>query len=247
MRKEKNKKRSYIIPIIAFVIFTIFLVCFIYINDYYRADESAYEYINSPAETITVKITSETIEFVPDTIEAGLIFYPGGKVQFEAYAPLLSELAQNNILCVLVHMPANLAVLNSNAADSVIEKHPEVTKWYIAGHSLGGAMAANYVASNTDGFEGLILLAAYSTVDLSASGLKVLSIYGSNDGVLNMEKYNETVSNLPKDATFHIIDGGCHAMFGAYGEQKGDGIPAISFAEQTEETVNEITDLIFKE
>ncbi len=49
-------------------------------------------------------------------------------------------------------------------------------------------MAASYLGKHTDEYDGLILLAAYSTADLSDSDLKVLSLYSSNDGVLSMEK-----------------------------------------------------------
>ena len=63
-------------------------------------------------------------------------------VLLAVYAPLLHDLAEDGILCVLVKMPCNLAVLDMNAADGIPECFPEVTDWYIGGHSLGGAMAA---------------------------------------------------------------------------------------------------------
>ena len=77
-----------------------------------------------------------------------------------------------------------------------------------------------------------MLLGAYSTKDLSQSGVPVLSIYGSNDAVMNKEKYEDCLSNLPPDFTELVIDGGCHAYFGAYGEQRKDGAPTISREEQ---------------
>ena len=80
--------------------------------------------------------------FAPESPTAGLIFYPGSKVENTAYAPLLHDLSEDGILCVLVKMPCNLAVLGMNAADGIPECFPEVTDWYIDGHSLGGAMAA---------------------------------------------------------------------------------------------------------
>jgi pimeloyl-ACP methyl ester carboxylesterase len=102
----------------------------------------------------------------------------------------------------------------------------------MGGHSLGGAMAASYVSKNEDDFRGLVLLAAYSTADLSDSDLHVISLYGSEDGVLNMEKYEKYRSNLPEDTAEDIIDGGCHAYFGMYGEQRGDGEAKITNEEQ---------------
>ena len=105
-------------------------------------------------------------------------------MEHTAYAPLMKELAEKDILCVLVKMPFHLAVFDINAADGIREQFPEIKSWYIGGHSLGGSMAASYVSKHTEDFEGLVLLAAYSTEDLSDSGLKVLSVYGSEDGVL---------------------------------------------------------------
>ena len=135
-------------------------------------------------------------------------------------------------------MPCNLAVLDMNAADGIPERFSEVTDWYIGGHSLGGAMAASYAAKHTDELDGLVLLAAYSTADLTNSGLRVYAAYGSEDGVLNREKYEADRTNLPQDTTETIIDGGCHAGFGSYGAQKGDGAPVISAEEQQQQTAD---------
>jgi hypothetical protein len=78
-------------------------------------------------------------------------------------------------------------------------------------------MEASYAAKHRDDFSGFILLAAYSTVDLSDSGLSMLSIYGSMDGVLDREKYEKYLSNLPDEAKEVVIEGGCHSYFGSYG------------------------------
>jgi pimeloyl-ACP methyl ester carboxylesterase len=105
------------------------------------------------------------------------------------------------------------------------DDYPEIDEWYLGGHSLGGSMAASFLAENTDDFEGLILLGSYSTADIT---LPVLSIYGSKDNVLNREKYEKYKPNISESLTEFVIDGGCHAYFGMYGEQDGDGTPTIS-------------------
>ena len=105
-------------------------------------------------------------------------------------------------------------------------------------------MAASYAADHADELDGLVLLAAYSTRDLTKSGLSVLSVYGSEDGVLDMEKYEQYRSNLPASASEVVIDGGCHAGFGRYGAQDGDGTPAISGDEQINRTAEEIARII---
>lgn len=218
--------------------------CGVYIADYYHADEQAIIAATQSTNRVTVSEEGKNLVFAPEDPVAGFIFYPGGKVQYEAYSPLVQKCAENGILCVLVHMPGNLAVLDMNAADGIQEKYPEIETWYIGGHSLGGAMAASYVAECTDMYQGLILLAAYSTRDLRNSGLDVLSVYGSEDHVLDREAYDENKKNLPQDYRECIIEGGCHAYFGSYGFQDGDGTPTITNEEQTEQTAGMIVDLI---
>ena len=122
------------------------------------------------------------------------------------------------------------------------EQYPQVKRWYIGGHSLGGSMAASHAAKNADRYEGLVLLASYSTADLTASGLDIISLYGSEDGVLNMDKYAEYKANLPADMKEHVLKGGCHAGFGSYGAQEGDGIPSISGEEQLQLTAQLLND-----
>ena len=100
------------------------------------------------------------------------------------------------------------------------------------GHSLGGAMAASFCASHQEEVDNLVLLAAYSTADLSKLDLDVYSFYGSEDHVLNMEKYKECYANLPEDTVETVIDGGNHAYYAHYGEQNGDGTATITRAEQ---------------
>ena len=163
----------------------------IYVSDYYHADPAAEDALVSD-DVVSVTKQNGNWVFAPESPTAGLIFYPGGKVENTAYAPLLHDLAEDGILCVLVKMPCNLAVLDMNAADSIPERFSEVTDWCIGGHSLGGAMAASYAAKHTDELDGLVLLAAYSTADLTDSGLRVYSTYGSEDGVLNREKSKPT-------------------------------------------------------
>ncbi len=237
-------KKKIILTIVIILILSLVCGTVYYINDYYKADEMAVSLITAPKTNVTITEENGVFTFKPQNATKGVIFYPGGKVEATAYAPLMQALAENGILSVLVTMPGNLAVLDMNAADGLKEKYPEIESWYMSGHSLGGSMAASYIAENSKEFDGIILLASYSTANLSNLGLDVLSIYGSNDGVLNMEKYEEYKPNLPEDFREVVITGGCHAYFGAYGEQDGDKKATITREEQIEITVNEILQFI---
>lgn len=206
--------------------------CGIYLSDFYHAEIPAAEAF-APASTIETHTDSEgNLVFAPKHANTGLVFYPGGKVEHLAYAPLMQAFAERGILCVLVEMPFHLAVFDSNAAEGLPQQYPDIESWYIGGHSLGGSMAAAYLETCPEAFEGLLLLGAYSTADLSQTDLRVLSVYGSEDLVMNRENYEQNKVNLPEDFEQTILEGGCHAFFGMYGAQEGDGTPTISNEEQ---------------
>ena len=220
--------------------------CAIYVSDYYRADLDAIAAFSLDYSVTKTVVSDGVIAYGDPASEAGFIFYPGGKVEYTAYEPLMIELASRGVLCVLVEMPFNLAVLDVNAADGIRENYPNVSRWYVGGHSLGGSMAASYVAEHTDSFDGLILLGSYSTADLSSGDVDVLSLFGSEDGVMNREKYAKYKKNLPADLTEIEIDGGCHAYFGMYGAQDGDGAPSLNATEQIRLSAEHISAFIFK-
>lgn len=228
---------------VAAVLLALILAVAVYAGDYYRAEGAAVAAMRGSG-SVTVTRSGNLTVFAPDEPSAGFIFYPGGKVEHSAYAPLLLALAEEDILCVLVRMPLNLAVLDLDAAEGVPGQYPEIENWYIGGHSLGGSMAASYAAENAGCFEGLVLLAAYSTADLTGTELEVLSIYGSEDRVLNLEKYAQYALNLPEGTCEMVIPGGNHAQFGSYGHQEGDGEASVSGEEQITATVRSLLELI---
>ena len=240
----KHKKLIISLSVILGLLLIVMAVFFIYVGSYYEADMdaiAAFDYSGFD----TVEIDEGTTAFVPTgDYDKGIIFYPGGKVEHLAYIPLMRCLASHGILCILVDMPFNLAVFDINRADGVRDGFDSVTSWYMAGHSLGGSMACEYACDNRESFDGVILLASYSSADLSNTGLKALSIYGSEDGVLNRESYEESKPNLPPDTVEYVIPGGNHAYFGAYGEQDGDGNATVSAREQIEMTAFIITEFV---
>ena len=215
-----------------------------YTLDFYTADYD--DAIEALAGTESLKIYSEEnmVIFKPENPVAGFVFYPGGKVESTAYSPLARQLAEQDILCIITSMPFNLAVFDIKAAEMPMEVFADIDDWYIGGHSLGGSMAAAFAAENIDKISGLALLASYSTADLSDSNIDVLSVYGSEDGVLNMEKYNEYRTNLPRNTVEIVIDGGNHRQFGSYGLQDGDGTATVSADSQLSQTVTAIVDMI---
>lgn len=217
---------------ICILVFTLILCgCFFYVEDYYHTTDA--DALKS-AENVKIKQTDFGYFFDGPGKNTALIFYPGAKVEDLSYAKLMKKVAQKGVDCFLVHMPCNLAVLNPNKADQV-KKEYSYKHWYMAGHSLGGAMAANYTSSHD--VDGLVLLAAYSTKKID---VPVLSIYGTQDKVLNKEKYASYKNNLPKDYVEVVLEGANHAGYGVYGKQKKDGKASISNTQQ----INQAADLI---
>lgn len=240
MNKGMNKgmKKHNILKRILFILSVVLLLgfgaFFVYVSDYYRAEINISEE-QQANQDITISTKDDyTIISPKETSEIGFIFYPGGKVDEAAYVPLLENLASEGITCVLVKMPFHLAVFGMNKADEVYALVPEVSEWYIGGHSLGGAMASSYALKHEDRLSGVVLLGAYASGEHE---IPVITIYGSKDEVVNKEK-------LLTSPNRKEIEGGNHAYYGNYGEQKGDGKATIPREEQQSISVDFILDFI---
>ena len=234
-----RKKLRWIIPVAILAL----LICafFLYTGIYYHADDVAYKAMMSD-ERVEVVRTGYGWLFDGPSEETALIFYPGAKVEAQAYAPMLRLLAEEGMDVCLVEMPFRLAFFGLNKAEAVMREH-QYGRWFIGGHSLGGAMAASYAHNHGERLAGVILFAAYPTKALD-NHLTEVSIYGSEDGVLNMEKIAAGKAYAP-DAFFEcVIEGGNHAQFGNYGVQKGDGTAGISAQEQQRQAVQFIMDSV---
>ena len=227
-----------IILVIAIILLAALAYGVYYVNDYYHADDRAQGYMNGTDDVSVIKTDKGLFLDGPGN-DSALIFYPGAKVEYTSYLPLLCEISGNGTDCFLVEMPFNLALLDKNAADDIINQY-DYSHYFIAGHSLGGAMASDYV-NETNNTDGLILLAAYSTKEI---GKPVLSIYGSQDRVLNIEKYNESLPFINENLTEVVIDGANHAQIGSYGSQSGDGIAKISPEKEQDRITEEIINFI---
>lgn len=185
-------------------------------------------------ETVIV-VDDRPITFTPvDAASAGLIIYPGAFVEPRSYAPAAHALADDGVFVAIVPMPFSLAIFGSNRADGVIEDHPEITDWVIAGHSLGGVMAARYTSNNPDTIGGLVLWASYPEdgLDLSSWNGVTTSVFGTLDGLTTVADIEDSRVRLPGDTSFVPIDGGNHAYFGWYGDQRGDNPATISRVDQ---------------
>ncbi|WP_161524757.1 alpha/beta hydrolase [Alteribacter lacisalsi] len=184
--------------------------------------------------------SGEPLSFGSGTETAGLIFYPGARVEQEAYSCLAEKIADKGYFTVVPDMPLNLAIFGRNKAEDIMAANPQVDEWYLAGHSLGGAMASFFAARSTEDLAGLIFVGSYPGADLSDSDLPVLSVYGERDGLSTPEDIFDRADMLPEETVYMEIEGANHAGFGTYGAQSGDLESLIGPDEQQAKTAEAI-------
>ena len=257
-----SKRVNYLeqtVNLIAQLCFFLGIMLIWYASDSYAADGKSLEALADSEGVNVVQVkqgaNQNVILFDGKGEDTALVFYPGAKVEYTAYAPILHDLATAGIDCFVVEMPYNMAIFGVNSATKLIDEcsaggleinnKKGYSHWYVGGHSLGGAMAAGYATEHAHILDGGILFAEYSTMALDSAQLKVISVYGSEDDVLNMEKYEEYKKHLPSDYCEFVIEGGNHAGFGSYGEQAGDGKASISREEQWAMTRDVIVSEVF--
>ncbi len=190
---------------------------------------------------VTVEL-GDPITFTPAAAAptCGFIFYPGGRVDYRSYAPAMRAIAEAGYFGAIPHMPLNLAVFSPNKAAQVIAAHPEIDRWVVGGHSLGGAMAASYLYNNPEGAQGLALWASFpagSSPLADRNELAASSISGSLDGLATPDEIQASVPLLPPQTEFVEIQGGNHAQFGWYGSQNGDNPATITREEQQAQAI----------
>ncbi|WP_122090634.1 alpha/beta hydrolase [Halalkalicoccus subterraneus] len=205
---------------LAMVLVAAALVGLVYAETPYGPDEDPADL--APGVSVTETETGYLLSDGPLTDDTvGLVFYPGARVAPESYLPHLAPLvAERNAVVIVPEMPLNFAVFDIDAADEVMASQPDIERWYVGGHSLGGAMACEY--ADGERVEGLVLFGSYCASDLSESETRGLSVLGTADGVIDAERERDSRANLPPGTEIVTIEGMNHAQFGPYGPQRGD-------------------------
>ncbi len=244
MKYIKSKKKLILLIILAVLAVAVAAFAY-YVSDYYHADSTAMAALKS-TDSYTVVNTDDSITFAPtrNRSTTGIIFYPGGKVQPEAYSGIASKLAAKGYTTIIVKMPFNLAIFGVNKADDVIAKHPEINSWVIMGHSLGGVFASEYAVNHQDKIKGVIYLAAYPSTNASNATFKALSIRGSLDNLTTAQDISDNKNKFPANTIFITIPGGNHYNNGNYGPQSGDNNSTITSEQQQDATVGYILEFL---
>jgi len=239
------------------VLVLVIISFFIWAQFIYTADQTKLEqFFAEHQDSISVNEYPTYFEILPkdnqctakECVPTGFIFYPGAKVDPQAYFYKLAFLVtENNTTLFITKPPLHLAFFGINQADVIIENNPNIKNWTNGGHSLGGAMACVYTQSNPDKITALVLLGSYCANNLSALDLKVISIHGSLDGLLDTDKIETTRKNLPVNNIDFVITGMNHAQAGNYGAQSGDNVPTKSDQDVQAEITSIITAALLNE
>lgn len=243
MKFIKSRRRLIILIILVITVLALASFAF-YVSDYYHANNRALAAL-SPTNSYTVDNNDDFITFTPTSNKSntGIIIYPGGKVEAESYAVIASQLAANGYTSVIVKMPFNLVLFDTNKADEVIANHTEIQSWVIVGHSLGGVFASDY-ALKQHKIKGVIYLAAYPSANASNASFKGLSIRGSRDNLTTSEDITKNRDKFPANTIYITIPGGNHYNVGDYGLQQGDNNSTISREEQQKLTITYILEFL---
>ena len=202
----------------------------------FSAEEPALSAMQSD-DTVTVTESATRIELRPaEPSGTGVLFQPGARVEARAYAAVLRPLAEAGHPVVIVKQPLGIGFLAMGAVEDARAAMPDVQRWVVGGHSLGGTVASMQADSDDSDAQaptaGLLLYASYPAGDLHESlSAEVLSISGTKDGLATPEDIAASKAHLPPGAAFVAIEGAVHSQFGDYGTQPGDGQPTITHDE----------------
>lgn len=203
--------------------------------------------LTAGTDEVTVTESSTRLTLTPsgEEVGGGLIFQPGARVEPRAYLPVLTEVAGEGHLVVVVKQPFAIGFTALGAPGGVIADHPQVERWSVGGHSLGGVAASTYAKNHPGEVDGLVLWASYPLGDLSGwDDLTVATIFGSEDGLATPADIKSSLDLLPPRTSVVEIRGGVHAFFGDYGQQPGDGTPGVARAAAQEQVVGATVKLL---
>jgi len=247
MKQNNIKPNNKILKWVLVIVFIIAL--FLSINWATYARPPLQEAIQAMESDDLVSITQEPwLTFTPNLNKSntGLIFYPGGRIDPIGYATLMHVISSEGYLVVVPEMPINMAVFNPSIADDIIAYYPYISNWVIAGHSVGGTMAAQYTIKHRDSIDGLMIWASYpaENADISDFDIPVVSIYGSMDPGVSESSISERKHLLPEDTNYIRIEGGDHHQFGSYLIQSEEDYAVISRTSQHEQIIQASLDLL---
>ncbi|MCD8331810.1 MAG: alpha/beta hydrolase [Oscillospiraceae bacterium] len=175
--------------------------------------------------------------------DVGFLIFSGAKTDERAYAYLAKLLHEEGYTVVIPKQRFHLSAFGTRHGLELMDSNPNIQKWILIGHSLGGMPVSRIAAARQDALRGIALLATFASVDLSGLGIAAIRVTAEHDGVMNNEAMEKYSGNLPNHAVNIMLKGANHQGFAAYKSVSGrDGKASISWQEQNQQTVRLILD-----
>ncbi len=164
----------------------------------------------------------------------GVIFYPGAYVEIRGYLPTLRPIAAAGYRVVLVPMPLELAIYGVDRASDVIAANPDITRWVLIGHSVGGAMTGAYARLHPGALRGIVIWDSYPAFSLHDFPRPVWHVHRATPDGEPPPAFAAHRDAFPQGSTWVPIPGGIHMYFGAFvgGGYNEDWAPTIDREEQ---------------
>lgn len=172
----------------------------------------------------------------------GFIIYPGAKADERSYAYIAQQLNAEGHTAVIPNIPLHMSVWGPEQGLEIIEDNPEVEKWFLIGHSLGGLPISQIAAKQPEKLEGIAFVASLMICDLSDTDLSAIRITAEHDGVMPDKMMESNLDYLPENSTSVMIEGANHNQFGAYWHPGFDGKATITWKEQQDQMISVILD-----
>lgn len=172
----------------------------------------------------------------------GFIIYPGAKADERSYAYIAQQLNAEGHTAVIPNIPLHMSVWGPEQGLEIIEDNPEVEKWFLIGHSLGGLPISQIAAKQPEKLEGIAFVASLMICDLSDTDLSAIRITAEHDGVMPDKMMESNLDYLPENSTSVMIEGANHNQFGAYWHPGFDGKATITWKEQQDQMISLILD-----
>ena len=148
----------------------------------------------------------------------GVVVYPGAYVDIHGYVPTLRPVAAAGYRVVIVPMPFELAVFGIDRALDVQAANPDVKRWALVGHSVGGAMGPLFASRHPEALAGVIIWDSYppSMAEFAAYPKPVWHIHRARPDGSPPPSFAAERGEFPPGSVWVPIRGGIHMQFGSF-------------------------------
>lgn len=173
----------------------------------------------------------------------GFIIFTGAKMDEKSYAYIAELLHKEGHTVVLPKFMFHMSSTGTNRGIEIMESNPEIEKWFLIGHSIGGMPISRIAVQKPANLQGLAFLASYVSTDLSELDVSAIHIMASNDNFYSeKQRAEERLDYLPKNSTVITIEGASHQGFGAYDSWGDRGGATLPWKEQQKQAVRMMLD-----